>query len=61
MEVFKARPIQPAFIRGHVGDVADPRRVGPLDWKAWIEEIIRYRQGMARIRRPTAPAFLPAA
>ena len=39
MEVFEARQIQPAFVRGHIGDVADPSLVGSLDSKTLPEHI----------------------
>lgn len=61
VEVFEASQIEPAFIGGHVGNIADPCLVGTLDSKTWPQHIRGHRQGMARIRRRAIPAFLPAA
>ena len=47
--LFEASQIEPAFIGGHVGNIADPCLVGTLDSKTWPQHSGATGKGMARI------------
>jgi hypothetical protein len=52
--------IQPAFPGGDVSDIAQPDLVRRGCLEFLIQQILRHRQRMPRVRRGLEPPFLPA-